>query len=179
MLGIDVSTWNGRIDWNAVKRSGVKFALLRLGYGSERSADGCHSEDPFDYLGSFRINIQCLLIIRFKHIAIRNGPTAPETLFHSVSEYGLYLLTGVLRVPLVHDVQERSEFIVHRVIAVDVIIDRYEPDTFIREKNLRIIADLKIVPSEAAHILHADDSHITGLDFFQKGSKARSVEVST
>ena len=53
------------------------ISLKCLGYGSERSAHGCHSEDPSDHLGSFRIDIQRLLIIRLKHIAIRNGPTAP------------------------------------------------------------------------------------------------------
>lgn len=32
-FGIDVSTWNGRVDWNKVKNSGVEFAILRCGYG--------------------------------------------------------------------------------------------------------------------------------------------------
>lgn len=35
--GIDVSKWNGDIDWKAVKASGVKFAILRAGYGREVS----------------------------------------------------------------------------------------------------------------------------------------------
>lgn len=46
MLGIDVSTWNGKIDWNAVKRSGVKFALLRLGYGSNIPSQ---DDNTFEY----------------------------------------------------------------------------------------------------------------------------------
>ena len=46
MLGIDVSTWNGRIDWDAVKRSGVKFALLRLGYGSNITSQ---DDNTFEY----------------------------------------------------------------------------------------------------------------------------------
>lgn len=46
MLGIDVSTWNGKIDWNAVKRSGVKFALLRLGYGSNITSQ---DDNTFEY----------------------------------------------------------------------------------------------------------------------------------
>ncbi len=32
-IGIDVSSWQGNIDWNAVKASGVEFAILRIGYG--------------------------------------------------------------------------------------------------------------------------------------------------
>lgn len=35
--GIDVSKWQGEIDWNKVKADGIKFAMIRLGYGS---ADG-------------------------------------------------------------------------------------------------------------------------------------------
>ena len=31
--GIDVSHWQGRIDWNKVKASGVKFAIIRCGRG--------------------------------------------------------------------------------------------------------------------------------------------------
>lgn len=33
--GIDVSAHNGIIDWQKVKASGIKFAMLRAGYGSE------------------------------------------------------------------------------------------------------------------------------------------------
>lgn len=31
--GIDVSKWQGKIDWNKVKAAGKKFAILRAGYG--------------------------------------------------------------------------------------------------------------------------------------------------
>ena len=37
-LGIDVSRYNGNIDWNAVKKSGIDFAMIRVGfrgYGQE------------------------------------------------------------------------------------------------------------------------------------------------
>ena len=32
--GIDVSEHQGRIDWNAVKASGIDFAILRVGFGA-------------------------------------------------------------------------------------------------------------------------------------------------
>jgi len=31
-MGIDVSKWNNKIDWNAVKNSGVSFVIIRCGY---------------------------------------------------------------------------------------------------------------------------------------------------
>ena len=33
MVGIDVSFWNGDINWGAVKAAGIEFAILRVGYG--------------------------------------------------------------------------------------------------------------------------------------------------
>ncbi len=34
MLGIDVSAHNGQIDWEKVKKDGIAFAILRMGFGS-------------------------------------------------------------------------------------------------------------------------------------------------
>ena len=50
-MGIDVSKWNRNIDWNAVKNSGVNFAIIRCGYRG--SSTGALIEDPY-----FRRNIQ-------------------------------------------------------------------------------------------------------------------------
>lgn len=33
--GIDVSTYQGDIDWDKVKRAGIEFAIIRCGYGSD------------------------------------------------------------------------------------------------------------------------------------------------
>ena len=35
MIGIDVSTWQGTIDWEKVKSDGVEFAIIRIGYGHD------------------------------------------------------------------------------------------------------------------------------------------------
>ena len=50
-MGIDVSKWNGKIDWQAVKNSGVSYAIIRCGYRG--SSTGALVEDPM-----FRTNIQ-------------------------------------------------------------------------------------------------------------------------
>ena len=50
-LGIDVSKWNGNIDWNAVKNSGVSYVIIRCGYRG--SSTGAMIEDP-----KFKTNIQ-------------------------------------------------------------------------------------------------------------------------
>ena len=49
-LGIDVSKWNGNIDWNAVKNSGISYVIIRCGYRG--STTGALIEDP-----KFKTNI--------------------------------------------------------------------------------------------------------------------------
>ena len=36
MIGIDVSSWQGDIDWKMVKDSGVEFAIIRMGFGHNK-----------------------------------------------------------------------------------------------------------------------------------------------
>ena len=43
-MGIDVSKWNGNIDWKAVKNSGVSYVIIRCGYRG--SSQGMLVEDP-------------------------------------------------------------------------------------------------------------------------------------
>jgi GH25 family lysozyme M1 (1,4-beta-N-acetylmuramidase) len=44
-VGIDVSKWNGVIDWDKVKNAGVEFAIIRAGYRG--SVTGSLVEDPY------------------------------------------------------------------------------------------------------------------------------------
>ena len=45
MLGIDVSKWQGDIDWEKVANAGVEFAILRMGY--QNGFDGEVLLDPY------------------------------------------------------------------------------------------------------------------------------------
>ncbi|EEG73561.1 glycosyl hydrolase family 25 [[Clostridium] hylemonae DSM 15053] len=44
-MGIDVSQWQGNIDWRKVKEAGVEFAFIRVGYRG--SASGNLAADPY------------------------------------------------------------------------------------------------------------------------------------
>ena len=44
-VGIDVSKWNGEIDWDKVKNAGIEFAIIRAGYRG--SLTGSLVEDPY------------------------------------------------------------------------------------------------------------------------------------
>ncbi|MBQ0028647.1 MAG: hypothetical protein KBS96_08620 [Lachnospiraceae bacterium] len=51
VLGIDVSKWNGSINWSQVKNSGISYVIIRCGYRG--STTGALIEDP-----TFRTNIK-------------------------------------------------------------------------------------------------------------------------
>ena len=44
-VGIDVSKWNGEIDWDKVRNAGVEYAIIRAGYRG--SVTGSLVEDPY------------------------------------------------------------------------------------------------------------------------------------
>lgn len=45
--GIDVSKWQGKIDWHKVKESGIDFAFIRIGYRGENGT--IYKDDNADY----------------------------------------------------------------------------------------------------------------------------------
>ena len=45
--GIDVSKWQGQIDFNAVKKSGIEFVIIRAGYGSYISQKDVYFEQNY------------------------------------------------------------------------------------------------------------------------------------
>lgn len=45
--GIDVSKWQGKIDWQRVKNSGIDFAIIRIGYRGENGV--IYKDDNADY----------------------------------------------------------------------------------------------------------------------------------
>lgn len=39
LIGIDVSVWQGNINWTKVKKAGISFAIIRIGYGHTSSGN--------------------------------------------------------------------------------------------------------------------------------------------
>lgn len=83
---------------------------------------------------------------------------------HSRVEQGLDLIAGVLRVELVHDVQEGGKIIVRRPVAVHVVVGN-ESDVFLREKHFRVEANLQLVSPKSAHVLDNDRPDLARFDF--------------
>lgn len=58
-MGIDVSKWNGEIDWDRVRNAGITYAIIRCGYRG--ASTGALVEDPY-----FRQNVQGALYAGLK-----------------------------------------------------------------------------------------------------------------
>nr|AIA89574.1 CAZy families GH25 protein [uncultured Butyrivibrio sp.] len=56
--GIDVSQWQTSVDWTAVKNSGVEFAMIRTGYGSEYWSKQTDSKFETYYNGAVQRRIK-------------------------------------------------------------------------------------------------------------------------
>ena len=80
---------------------------------------------------------------------------------------------------VLHDVQKRSEVVVLRGGAVHIVVDSYETNALLREKNLRVIADLQVISAKTTKVFYNQDFHMTCFDFFQQGGKAGTVEIRT
>lgn len=39
ILGLDISKHNGELDWKAIKKAGIKFVIIRAGYGTSPNSD--------------------------------------------------------------------------------------------------------------------------------------------
>ena len=77
---------------------------------------------------------------------------------------------------VLHDVQERREVIVLRGSTVHIVVDGYEPNALLREKNLCVVANLQIVSAKTTEILYHKGLHSSGFDFFQQSGKTGTIK---
>ena len=97
--GIDVSSHQGEIDWRKVKRSGVSFAMIRLGfrgYGSgELKADDWFAEN---LRGAQAAGIDCGVYVYSQAVSIREA--------REEARFALEQLDGAeLELPVVYDLE--------------------------------------------------------------------------
>lgn len=77
--GIDVSKWQGRIDWKKVKNDGIDFAVIRIGYRDEKGE--LYRDDNADYNIQQAINSNILVGVYFFSTAINETEATEEANF--------------------------------------------------------------------------------------------------
>lgn len=98
--GIDVSVWQGNIDWKKVKNSGVEFAIIRTGYGRN---------DPNQVDKKFKQNISGAKAAGIKLGAYHYSYAESTEDAANEAEFCLSILDGEkLDLPIYFDIEDSS-----------------------------------------------------------------------
>lgn len=116
--GIDVSKWQGDIDWAKVKAAGIQFAMIRLGYGS---ADGnaCGTDSYFEknVSGAVKagIDIGCYFYSYATSVAAAKKEAA-----YVIGVLAKY--PGVFSYPIAFDLEDSSQAGLGKTVLTDMVI---------------------------------------------------------
>ena len=125
----------------------------------------------------FFINDPVFRVIRIFRVAIRRMCCQVLPGLTLLSHSSDDLLAGVLHIELIDDVQKRREVIILLVGAVHTAVDGNEADVVLRKHHLGIEADLKVVATDAAHVLSKDDTDLPRFDQRDHPLPVGTVEV--
>ena len=116
--GIDASKWQGEIDWNKVKAAGIKFAMIRLGYGSTDGSacglDGYFEKNVANALKA-GIDIGCYFYSYAMSVAAAKKEAA-----YVVSVLQKY--KGVFTYPVAFDLEDKTQQNLGKTVLTDMVI---------------------------------------------------------
>jgi lysozyme len=103
--GIDVSKWQGAINWPLVKQDGIEFAMIRVGYGSS-SGDSCVLDPRFheNVAGALSVGIEVGIYL----YSYAKSPQAAQKEAQFVLDY-IAPYSGKLAYPIVFDIEDNSQ----------------------------------------------------------------------
>lgn len=102
--GIDVSKYQGQIDWNSVKNAGIQFAMIRTGYGGDPSAWNRQTDAYFEanYAGATGAGLK----VGAYHYSYATNPSMAS----DEADFCLHILNGRhLDYPVAYDLEDRSQ----------------------------------------------------------------------
>ena len=101
-MGIDVSRYQGEIDWQQVKAAGVEFVMIRLGYRG--TSEGQLYTDPFFWQNLLGARVAGIKVGAYFFSQALNVEEAEEE-----ATYALNILDGIsLDMPLVFDWEQAT-----------------------------------------------------------------------
>ena len=103
--GIDVSTHQGSVDWQAVKNAGVQFAIIRCGYGSEYDGVGTYDQDDSRWYE----NVQACESLGIPYGVYLYSYAKDTSMASSEADHALRLLSGhTPTLPVYLDIEDTS-----------------------------------------------------------------------
>lgn len=96
-LGVDVSTWQGNIDWQQVKDAGVEYAIIRIGYrGTEGGILGLDDYAQINYEGATAAGIKTGVYFFSQAITVEEALEEAEFVLDAIRDWDLQM-------PVVYD----------------------------------------------------------------------------
>lgn len=151
--GIDVSKWQGEIDWAKVKAAGINFAMIRLGYGSangnECGVDGYFEKNVTNAIKA-GVDIGCYFYSYATSVAAAKKEA--EFVVGVLNQH-----KGVFTYPVAFDLEDSSQAGIGKVVLTDMVLafkDVIEKAGFYASlySNLNWLKN------------YLDDSKLTGID---------------
>ena len=116
--GIDVSKWNGDIDWDKVKATGIKFAMIRLGYGSpDGDENGIDRYFETNVAGATAagVDIGCYFYSYAKSAVAAKKEA--EYVIKILSKY-----KGTFSYPIAYDLEDSTQQTLGKTVLTDMVI---------------------------------------------------------
>lgn len=146
----------------------------------EKALSGyAHFEDILDHIGCDIVYDPVMLVIWVFEITIRRIGTQRFAGFAFCFEHRTDLLTGVLGIEFIENIDERSKIAVLLICAVHAVVDGNKADICAGKSHLGVVAHLEVVSSQSAHVLYNDRTDFALVHKCNKTLPVRAVEVRT
>lgn len=179
--GIDVSYYQGDIDWNAVRASGIEFAFIRVGYrGYEAGTLGTDSKAAQNLRGAIDAGLKVGAYIFSQALSEGEAVEEADFVLNQVAGYGIslplvidyeYVATGKGRLYNAHLSQERTTATVNAFCAT---IQRagYTPMVYANKNMLESSLNAGDIPYKVWLANYTNETSYAGnYEFWQYSSK--------
>ena len=104
MKGIDVSKWNGKVDWVAVRNFGVQFVMIRAGVGSSRGAYSTDVKFDYNIRGASAAGLKCGVYLYSYARSVTAAIGEAEYMVRILAPY-----KHMISFPVVYDIEDSSQ----------------------------------------------------------------------
>lgn len=103
MKGIDVSRWNGTIDWKKVKSCGIQFAMVRIGFGASNGGLTVDPKFATNVNGAFENGIKVGVYLYAYAKTVDAAKTEADEVLKTIKTYA-----DKISFPIAYDMEDSS-----------------------------------------------------------------------
>lgn len=109
--GIDVSKWNGVIQWPAVAASGIRFAMIRAAYGAKTGGATLDPRFPANIAGATAAGISAGVYLYSYALSVREAISEADALIRLLEPY-----RAQITFPVACDIEELTQAVLGRTV---------------------------------------------------------------